>query len=90
MLLRLEMEKSLISSSQKNDLNVMILKGEVLIKVSFEKLKVQANAFSSAAIITECYRQVYARAPLTKSGIEKKNNFKIEVVSQDIDQDSQE
>ena len=66
----------------------MIIKGEVLIKVSFEKHQVQANAYSSAAIIAACYKQVFANAPLTNSGIERKNNFKVEVVSQDIDQDS--
>jgi hypothetical protein len=66
----------------------MILKGEVVIKVLFEKHQVAANAYTSAAIVDSCYKQVYARAPLTNSGIEKKNNFKVEIVSQDIDQDS--
>ena len=51
----------------------MILKGELVIKVLFEKHQVAANGYTSAAIVDSCYKQVYARAPLTNSGIEKKN-----------------
>mgnify|MGYP006450665477 CR=1 FL=1 len=63
----------------------MILKGEVVVKVSFDNLKVQANAFTSAVIIAECFKQIYARTPLTKSDVTKKDNFNVEVISKEID-----
>ena len=59
----------------------MIIKGEALIKVSFTNHKVAANAFTFAAIIQSCFRQVYARAPLSKTGIDKKANFKVVVLN---------
>ena len=61
-------------------------KGEVTFRVTFDELNIPVGlGYTSAILFHECAKQVYAHAPWNKISDQKKENFKVELVSKRLE-----
>jgi len=59
----------------------MIVSGEYIIKINFDKLIVPAGEYSGRLIDHVCFEQVYALSKLNNTeGPNKRQNFKVEII----------